>query len=79
MLVGGFAALGVLLIIVIVAVALRDEPPPPPPEEAATSMPETETPSSRGPYTGHQPGELFNHVPFDDEREGAGDDTADGS
>jgi hypothetical protein len=81
MIVGGFAALGVLLIIVIVAVAMRDDPPPPaPPEETATYMPETEPQPTGGPYTGHQPGELFNHVPFDDEREG-GDagEGADGS
>jgi hypothetical protein len=80
MIVGGFAALGLLLIIVIVAVAMHDDPPPPPPpEETATYMPETETPRPRGPYTGHQPGELFNHVPFDDEREGGDADGAGGS
>jgi hypothetical protein len=71
--VGGFAALGLLLIIVIVVLATRnDAPPPPPPDETAIYEPETPPPPSRGPYTGHQPGELFDKVPFDGEDE-AGD------
>ena len=70
MIVGGFAALGLLLIVILLVVALQDDPPPPPPpEETAVYEVETETPPSRRPYTGHQPGELFDNVPFEDERD----------
>ncbi len=70
MIVGGFAALALLLVIVVVILARRDDPPPPPPpEETAVYEVETEPPPSRRPYTGHQPGELFDNVPFEDERD----------
>jgi len=73
MIVGGFAAVGVLLIIVIVALATRDNtPPPPPPDEGAAPTPVVETPRRRGPFTGHQPGELFDKVPFDGEQDEGG-------
>jgi len=74
MIVGGFAAAGLILIVVVLALALRDDTPPPPPkDETAAPVPAVEPDRHHGPYTGHQPGELFNHVPFDGEKDGAGD------
>jgi len=78
MIVGGFAAAGVILIIIIVAVAVGDRETDPPPRPAQTYVPSaSDQPKRRGPFTGHQPGELFGHVPFADEKEdGAGEDNA---
>jgi len=65
LIIGGLAAVAVVMIVFIAVMATRDNAPP---EEAAAPTPMMKTERPRGRFTGHQPGELFNKVPFEDER-----------
>lgn len=72
--IGAVAAVALIIVFAIVAAFVgggscsapaKPEPPPPP----AQSVVEVEKPKR---FTGHQPGEMFNNVPFADEQEAAG-------